>query len=121
MKQVNKQNIHQKQSILCIICNTKIQVFRFFLFAMLLCEYVFTFDKTSRKSSPSLQGRKKGERRLWKVRKDNFLLPLKRWNDGKQYNLKDGEGLQVPCKIIIRRQKKKVNILKYELQKINEL
>ena len=40
---------------------------------------------------------------------------------GKQCSLKDGEGLQVPCKIIITGQKKYVNILKHELQKINEL
>ena len=40
---------------------------------------------------------------------------------GKRCNLKDGEGLQVPCKIIITRLKKYVNILKHELQKINEL
>ena len=40
---------------------------------------------------------------------------------GKQCNLKDGEGLQVPCKITITGQKKIVNILKHELQKINEL
>ena len=40
---------------------------------------------------------------------------------GKRCNLKDGEGLQVPCKIIITGQKKYVNILKHELQKINEL
>ena len=39
---------------------------------------------------------------------------------GKRCNLKDGEGLQVPCKIITG-QKKYVNILKHELQKINEL
>ena len=40
---------------------------------------------------------------------------------GKRRNLKDGEGLQVPCKIIITGLKKYVNILKHELQKINEL
>ena len=40
---------------------------------------------------------------------------------GKRCNLKDGEGLQVPCKIIITGIKKYVNILKQELQKINEL
>ena len=48
MKQVKKQNIHQKQSMLYVICNTKIHrlknqglkkslvVFCFFLFAMAL-------------------------------------------------------------------------------------
>ena len=40
---------------------------------------------------------------------------------GKRCYLKDGEGLQVPCKIIITGQKKYVNILKHELQKINEV
>ena len=39
----------------------------------------------------------------------------------KWFNLEDGEGLQVPCKIIITGQAKYVNILKHELQKINEL
>ena len=40
---------------------------------------------------------------------------------GKRCNLKDGKGLQVSCKIIITVQKNYVNILKHELQKINEL
>ena len=40
---------------------------------------------------------------------------------GKRCNLKDGEGLQVPCKIIITEQKNYINILKHELQKVNEL
>ena len=40
---------------------------------------------------------------------------------GKRCNLKDGEWLQVPCKMIIMGQKKYANILKRELQKINEL
>ena len=35
----------------------------------------------------------------------------------KRCSLKDGEGLQVPCKIIITGQKKYVKILKHELQK----
>ena len=35
---------------------------------------------------------------------------------GKQWNLKDGEGPQVPYKIILTRQKKYVNILKHELK-----
>ena len=39
---------------------------------------------------------------------------------GKRCNLKDGEGLQVLCKIIITGQKEYVNILKHELQKIND-
>ena len=67
MKQVNKQNIHQKQSILCVICNTKIHhlkkskfkvvfdSFFFLSFCYALCEYVFPFDKASSKSSPSSQ------------------------------------------------------------------
>ena len=41
-------------------------------------------------------------------------------NCRKRCNLKEGEGLQVPCKIIITGQKKYVNILKHKLQKINE-
>ena len=36
---------------------------------------------------------------------------------GKRCSLKDAEGLQVPCKIIITGQKKYVKILKHELQK----
>ena len=68
------------------------------------------------------------ERRLSKVRKDDFYFLRSDTYcncyaevSGKRCNLKDGEGLQVPCKIIIKGQKKYVNILKHESQKINEL
>ena len=39
---------------------------------------------------------------------------------GKRCNLKDGEGLQVPWKIIITGQKEYVNMLKHELQKTSD-
>ena len=40
---------------------------------------------------------------------------------GKRCNLKDGEGLQVPCKLDMTGQQQYVNILKQELHKIKEL
>ena len=40
---------------------------------------------------------------------------------GKRCNLKDGEGLQVPCKFDTTGQQQYVNILKQELQKTKEL
>ena len=39
----------------------------------------------------------------------------------KRCNLKDGEGLQVPCKLDMTGQHQYVNILKQELHKIKEL
>ena len=40
---------------------------------------------------------------------------------GKRCNLKDGEGLQVPCKLDMTGKQQFVNTLKQELRKIKEL
>ena len=152
MKQVNKQNIHQKQSMLCIICNTKKYhlkkskfkvVFDSFLFlsfcygSLGICVYfsenlsqIISFVAKKCKLMKNLKGFFYLECwwRCWQFAKTifYFLRSDTYCNcyaevSGKRCNLKDGEGLQVPCKIIITRLKKYVNILKHELQKINEL
>ena len=40
---------------------------------------------------------------------------------GKRYNLKDGEGLQVPCSLRLIGKKRYLGIVKQELQKISEI
>ena len=54
------------------------------------------------------------------LRSDNYFSCYAKVS-GKRCNLEDGEGLHVSCKVIITGQKKYVNKLKHELQKINEL
>ena len=41
MKKVNKQNVHQKQSMLCITCNTKIHHLKKLKFKIVFDSFLF--------------------------------------------------------------------------------